>query len=380
MKHGAILLLILAAAVSILAVLTFRAGNIREDISKVELATLSVLRANDITEGDIISREEDEWVRSGIQGKTLDYVFSSGGAFNVSEFGDQLKKELEKIKGVHLDRVSYYGGEDQTGTARFDITRVREVILSVTIKDVLPLGVKSREKEVRDVDKKVPVPSVALVLDDFGYTKKNLDALKKVGVPLTIAVLPNTPYAKTVCSFAKKNGIEVILHLPMEPKDETAYLEVDTIDAEMDAQTLKKVIANAFDSVYSAKGVSNHMGSKATMDTCLMELVLEDIKTRDMFFLDSVTTEGSVCAQAARKFGVPYVKRDIFIDNELNREYIERQMEKVERMALSNGNAVAIGHDRGMTIDVLRDVVPRMKERGIQFVRLSEIVKGEGAK
>ncbi|MFC1480483.1 divergent polysaccharide deacetylase family protein [Candidatus Omnitrophota bacterium] len=377
MKHRSIVFLILAVAVSVLAVLTFRASDISEDVSTVELVTLSVLRTGGITQGDIVSREEDEWVRSGIHGKTLDYVFRPRSAFNVSEFGDRLKKELAKIKSVRLDRTSYYGGEDQAGMARFNITHGREVILSVTIKDVVPPWVKSREEEVRDVEAKAPVPSVALVLDDFGYTKKNLDALKKINVPLTIAVLPNTPYAKTVCSFAKKNGMEVILHLPMEPKDETDYLEVDTIGADMDAETLKKVIANAFNSVPSAKGVSNHMGSKATRDTHLMELVLGDLKERDMFFLDSVTTEGSVCAQAARKCGVPYAKRDIFIDNDLNKEYIERQMEKVERMAIANGNVVAIGHDRGMTIDVLRDCVAGMKEKGIQFVRLSEIVEGK---
>ena len=218
-------------------------------------------------------------------------------------------------------------------------------------------------------------PLVALVLDDFGYTRKNLDALKDVDAPLTVAVLPDTPYSKAVCSFADENGLEVILHLPMEPEMETHHLEKDTIGSGMDDAAVKKIIANAFRSVPTASGMSNHMGSKATKDDRLMTVVLGDLKDRGMFFLDSFTTKRSVCEQAARKVGIPYLRRDVFIDNRLEGEYIKRQMEKLEQTAFTDGSAVGIGHDRGVTIDVLREVVPKMKEKGIKFVYLSEMVE-----
>ncbi len=219
------------------------------------------------------------------------------------------------------------------------------------------------------------MPVVALVLDDFGYTRKNLDALKDVNAPLTLAVLPGTPYSGAVCSFADRNGLEVILHLPMEPEDETGHLEKNTIGPGMDDATVKKIIADAFRSVSSAKGMSNHMGSKATGDTRLMTVVLGDLKRRGKFFLDSFTAKESACKQVAREVGIPYARRDIFIDNELEEGYIRRQMKKLEQTAFAGGSAVGIGHDRSVTIDVLREIVPEMKENGIRFVYLSEIVK-----
>ncbi len=215
---------------------------------------------------------------------------------------------------------------------------------------------------------------VALVLDDFGYTEKNLEALRDMGAAFTMAVLPNAPCSGSACSFAEENGTEVILHLPMEPKGETARLERDTIGPDMDEAAVSKVIEKAFLSVPTAVGVSNHMGSKATEDIRLMTVVLDDLGKRGMFFLDSFTTARSVCKRAALERAVPYARRDIFIDNVLEEEYIIGQLETLERMALAGGRAVAIGHDRGVTIDVLRRAIPKMREKGIRFVVLSELM------
>jgi polysaccharide deacetylase 2 family uncharacterized protein YibQ len=217
------------------------------------------------------------------------------------------------------------------------------------------------------------VPAVALVLDDFGYTKKNLKEVNSLGIPITLAVLPNTPYSKAVCSFADKSGMEVILHMPMEPEREDVALEKDTLLVEMDPKSVSDVINRAFESVPSAKGMNNHMGSKATGDNEFMTAVLKDLKKRDMFFLDSRTSKDTVCKQAALKAGIAYLGRDVFIDNELDPESIKRQMHKVEKMVLEGSDVIAIGHDRAMTVKVLKEVVPEMKEKGIKFVTLSEM-------
>lgn len=218
-------------------------------------------------------------------------------------------------------------------------------------------------------------PMVALVLDDFGYSKKNLEKLKDIGVPITMAVLPNVPYSKKACDFAEANGFEVILHMPMEPMDNAKSMEQDTILIAMDDPAVENKIDGALSSVYSAKGISNHMGSRATGDKRLMDLVFSDLKKRELFFLDSYTSANSLCEKTAKEKGVAYAKRDIFIDNELNGEYITVQMVKLEDLAKEKGQAVGIGHDRRATVEALGKIVPQMKKRGIRFVKLSELIE-----
>ena len=218
-------------------------------------------------------------------------------------------------------------------------------------------------------------PSICLVLDDFGYTARNFDALREVGAPVTLAVLPNLPYSGKACAFARANGMDVILHLPMEPENEEASLEKDTVLCGMDDGTVRGILERDLDSVASASGASNHMGSRATRDRRLMRIVMDELKERDMYFLDSMTTQNSVCQQMAREAGLPYARRDVFIDNTLDAGHIRGQMEKLEKIALAHGRALGIGHDRPQTIEVLRETVPEMEKRGIRFVTLSEYVK-----
>ena len=144
-------------------------------------------------------------------------------------------------------------------------------------------------------------PRVALVLDDFGYSKKNFEKLKDLGIPVTMAVLPNVPYSKKACDVAKENGFEVILHMPMEPIDNAKPMEKDTILVVMDDPVVESKIDGALNSIYSAKGISNHMGSRATGDKRLMELVFSDLKKRDLFFLDSYTSGNSLCSIVCRR-------------------------------------------------------------------------------
>jgi len=385
--NGRVVLTVTVALFFVLALTFFISGHrdIREDVRKAEKSVLDVLRAQGVIDGDILLREEQEWSQGKIRGKILKYVFKSDSLPAMRDLEGEIRNALRHIKSVHIDKVSYHGGPGLEGTAELIIAYKHMPVLSVTIKNVSPGWMESGGGEIRRAREDVipPVenrPAVALVLDDFGYSKRNLEAVRGLGIPLTLAVLPNTFYTKDVCLFSEENGIEVILHMPMEPENSAVNLEKDTIGGSMAPETVEDIIARAYKSVPSAKGMSNHMGSKATKDERFMAVAFGELKKRDQFFLDSLTTEGSVCDRVAERSGVPCLKRDIFIDSESDKEYISRQMQKLERLASSGNDVVAIGHDRRATIEVLREVIPKLKENGIRFVTLSEMVALSRAK
>ncbi len=218
-------------------------------------------------------------------------------------------------------------------------------------------------------------PRIALVLDDLGYSMKNMEEIKALEIPVTLAVLPNTPYSKRVCSFADQNGMEIILHMPMEPESQTSGLEVNTIMVNTPPEVIAGFLDKAIQTVPSAKGVSNHMGSKVTGDSRVMENLFPILKERKLFFFDSSTARKSVCELAAEKTMVSYSKRDIFIDHVPTEQGISDQMKKLEEIARSRGLVSAIGHDRSLTVKVLGDVVPGMVERGIRFVTVSDMLE-----
>ena len=220
---------------------------------------------------------------------------------------------------------------------------------------------------------------IAIVLDDWGYNLADLSLLYEIKNPVTIAVLPNLQYSKQVAVKAKENGYQAILHLPLESKSNKSP-EKDTLYCNLDNRNLTLNLRQILGSVPDIFGVNNHQGSKATEDPRVMGIVFTELRKRKLFFLDSLTTDRSVCENTAKALGVKYAKRDVFLDlppfkltEQQLRTYIQSRLYKLSDMAIQNGSAIGIGHDRKVTISVLADVIPRLEKKGIKFVFVSEL-------
>jgi polysaccharide deacetylase 2 family uncharacterized protein YibQ len=236
-------------------------------------------------------------------------------------------------------------------------------------------AVKEEKKAKKVIPKKQPSSKIAIVLDDWGYNLKNLGALKQIKEPLTLAILPRRGFSLAVAKAVQELNQEAILHLPLEPRQgRDGRLEPETILVGMDKPEALKILDADIKSVPGIKGVSNHMGSRATENAALMGIILAELKRRGLYFLDSLTGK-TVCKGLAEKMGLPYERRQVFLDNKSDEKYILSQFELLAKIAKQRGSAIGIGHDRPKTLEVLVKAIPEFKKRGFQFVFVSELVQ-----
>jgi len=236
------------------------------------------------------------------------------------------------------------------------------------------------ERKPAAVGKEEPaVPArgrIVLILDDWGYNLRNRDFIVGNDFPVTLSVLPFKPYSQVVANLAHDKNKDVILHMPMEPYDKERYgLEEKMLSVGMSASDAVRLLDEAFVSVPFAKGMSNHMGSRATEDASLMRVVMARLKTRGLFFVDSLVTSKSVCHAVARDLGVAFLQRNVFIDNENDATAIRQRLIELAGKARSNGIAVGVGHDRPLTIRVLEEMIPELEREGFRFVGVSEALR-----
>lgn len=213
------------------------------------------------------------------------------------------------------------------------------------------------------------------MLDDWGYSMKQVPALTSIHVPLTVAVLPGLAHSAEVARAARRYGHQVILHMPMEAMDPNAPREKEMLRVGMSAAALSATLDQALATVPNARGVNNHQGSRATSDLDLMRVVLRELKRRGLFYVDSFVTNQSACEQAARENGIRFARRDIFLDNEETPEAIRRQIAQLAQAAAGRGHAVGIGHDRPATLKVLQEAVPALQKAGYTLVPVSELAE-----
>jgi len=217
---------------------------------------------------------------------------------------------------------------------------------------------------------------IAILIDDFG--DRNDDFTKSFfSLPgrLTISVLPGRKFSRKVAESALQGGCEVILHLPMESEKKTDAFAGYMIRSDMSREEIVKAFARSFSDVAGAVGVNNHEGSKSTADKRVMQVLLEEIKAGNLFFVDSRTTKSTVAFDMAREREIPCARRDVFLDNEMDASSIRKALRQLMDKAQAQGTAVGIGHCNRHMLEVLREEIPGMIDQGYRLVFLSEALR-----
>lgn len=220
----------------------------------------------------------------------------------------------------------------------------------------------------------VPIP-VAVIIDDLGYHETVSLAIAKLPADLTLAILPAGPHAREVARTGAAQGKEVILHQPMEPSGgPKVNAGPGALLSQMDQPTVRATLRKNLSLLPEAVGVNNHMGSLLTQNATIMGWVMEELRERGLYFVDSRTTGSSRAHQQAVAHQVPRAERDVFIDNTHQVRAILGQLHKLEERARRQGGAIGIGHPYPETLEALRSWLPGLQGKGFQVVRASQLL------
>lgn len=218
---------------------------------------------------------------------------------------------------------------------------------------------------------------VALIVDDMGYSLKDIRDIRDLGLNLTIAILPYSPWAKETAQIAQQNNLEVILHLPLESlNDHNANsLTKGLIHSRMSEKDILETLEADLAQIPFIRGVNNHMGSKITAERNIMSQVLARLKSGNLYFIDSITSGRSIAFKLAREMSVSSAYRHVFLDSEREETYIRRQLIQLLRLAQKQGMAVGICHPYDSTLKVLSDNLELFEQYNCETVFASQIVK-----
>jgi polysaccharide deacetylase 2 family uncharacterized protein YibQ len=222
-----------------------------------------------------------------------------------------------------------------------------------------------------------PRGQVALIMDDMGSSLETLDALLALRRPVTISVLPSAPFAAETARTAHERGLEVLLHLPLESINNHEAM-ANTEGMILTMMTPPAIVASfeaSYDRVPFAVGTNNHMGSRFTADRERMRTILEPIKARGMFFVDSRTTAQTVALDEARRMGIPAARRDVFLDADEDRGRIKGRLIELLQRARKKGRAVGICHPFPETLAVLKSSLFLVESYNLEFVPVSRLVR-----
>ena len=219
-----------------------------------------------------------------------------------------------------------------------------------------------------------PLPKVAIIVDDVGFDVELARSFLELKAPVSLSVLPTAPYALAIAGEAMGKGVEVLLHLPMEPKEGNGDDPgAGALLVRMGEEEFVETLNGHLSRIPGIKGVNNHMGSLLTEREDKMALLFRELKKRNLFYVDSRTTPQTVASRVATEMKVPVASRGVFLDHDLSQEAMKVQWERLLAMARQYGHAVVIAHPHRETLVFLRDHLQDLRSEA-RLVCVADIV------
>ncbi len=218
-------------------------------------------------------------------------------------------------------------------------------------------------------------PTISIIIDDIGYRlQDDLHSLTLPG-PVAYAILPHAPHTEKMSRLVSKLHKEILLHQPMQAMNKNEYLGPGALTLNMSHEEFLQTLNINISAVENLVGINNHMGSLLTRHPGHMQWLMETMKKNGQFYVDSLTSKDSVASRLAKENNIPYLTRDVFLDNKLDEKYIRSQFMELVKVAKRKGSALGIGHPHPATIAVLSRVLIDVQKYGVKFISLKSLIK-----
>jgi len=217
--------------------------------------------------------------------------------------------------------------------------------------------------------------SMALIIDDIGYSVPAARRFLDLGVPITFSILPRLANSYRLAIEINRYGHEIMLHQPMEPHNSVIDPGPGSLYVGYEGPEITRILERNMAGVPFAVGVNNHMGSRFTECPREMNEVLRVVARNSLFYIDSLTSSRSTAYRAARRLNVTAARRDIFLDNTLSESRILSRLRRLERCAAVHGGSVGIGHPFPETARAIKRFLAEDRDPGVSLVHVSSFLK-----
>lgn len=292
--------------------------------------------------------------------------------FNLNEENkfEEYTNELEKVIEDKLEREDFINKENEIIQKKVEEIK-EEKAKELNAKKETKEQNKNKEKEKIDeksiitnkdsftYDKKSK-PKIAIVIDDVS-SQAQKDAILAMGYKITMAFFPPTSGHPDSARIAQNLPFYMI-HFPMQASAKFKSPETHTLNITDSYETIENRVKQLRAWYPNAVYTNNHTGSVFTENEEAMDKLFRALKKYNFIFVDSRTSGKSVAKKYAQKYNMPYIVRNIFIDNEENYQYIQNQLKQAIEIAKKQGYAIAIGHPHSVTLKVLKDSKHLLKD------------------
>jgi uncharacterized protein len=200
------------------------------------------------------------------------------------------------------------------------------------------------------------------------------DLIKGLPPPVSIAYGAYGRGLQEWVTKARAEGHEVLLAIPLEPKDYPAedpgpHVLLTTLPTDENIKRLQWLMSRYTGYV----GVINYMGAKFEVAQASLQPVLEEVKRRGLLYLDDGSVEDSVAGQIAKDVGLEYSVAQVRIDA----AQMAKDLAALEAAAKAQGAAIGIAKAEPATVKKISEWAGSLEGKGLVLVPVSAAMRSQ---
>jgi polysaccharide deacetylase 2 family uncharacterized protein YibQ len=218
-----------------------------------------------------------------------------------------------------------------------------------------------------------PAGRIAILIGGLGISQSSTsEAIARLPGPVSLAFAPYGAELEKTVQRARSEGHEVFLQVPMEPFD---YPDNDPgphtlLTGPKGSDNLDRLqwVLGRFTGYV---GIVNFLGGRLTADDGALTPLLREVAGRGLMVIDDGSSPRSLLASAAAKAQIPALKADLALDAVPRAEAIDRELQRLETLASSQGAAVATASALPVTIERISRWARTLEGKNLVIVPVS---------
>jgi len=225
-------------------------------------------------------------------------------------------------------------------------------------------------------------PRVAIVITGLGVSfNATKSAVAQLPGEVTFAFAPFADKLEEWIDAARGAGHEVLLDLPMEPKDfprsdPGPFGLLTSLQPEQNLRRFEWVLSR----ITGYVGVTNYQGDRFSGNKTAMKPILAELKRRGLMFVDSMENTLSAGPALASAIKLPFARNSRIIDRVASRAAIGKQLAEIAKIAKIQGFAVLMARPYPVTIRVLKRWISKLGDMGLVLAPVSAVVNRRRAR
>lgn len=220
-------------------------------------------------------------------------------------------------------------------------------------------------------------PVISLIVGGLGINAtRTRAAINELPPEVTLSFAPTAENLSGLVREARRAGHEVLIELPMEPYDygrqrPHAQVMQVSVSPEKNKQRLSKLLART----PGYFGVMNYQGAKFATEPTAIQPILDELSAKGLAFFEDGRLMRSEFGASAQQAGLAFGKATSWIDARPEADEISQQLLLLESTARERGAALGTGMSFPVTLDILKDWLPTLDEKGIALAPASHYAK-----